>query len=175
MRWEGQAYCSILPRGHGNISPCQGKVLIFSLLWAVELRELPAPYYSEVWYHLLWVWPPGIVFQVRRMLIFQCWLLCPHHKITWEPCLVFWDRLQGYSLKWRGGHLSKLVYTLGFPLALMFPLGICLEILHTPRQSFVRMISPKKDDGVNFGCIWIQSNGEIVHVEIKSCCKSESF
>jgi hypothetical protein len=34
---------------------------------------------------------------------------------------------------------------------------------------------PREIDGADFGCIWIQSNGVMAHVEIKGCCKSEAF
>ncbi len=129
MRWEGRAYCSILPRGNGNIAPCQGNVLVVSFLWVVESGVLPAPYYSEVLYHLLWVCTPGILFQVCRMSIFQYWLLSLQYEVAWVPHLVFQDCLQDYSMRCRGGHLSKLVHTLGIPLALTFLIGICLENL----------------------------------------------
>ncbi len=90
MRWEGQAYHSILPRSHSNIATCQGNVWVVSHLWVVEMQALPAPYYSEVWYQLLWVCStPGILFQVCRMLIFQHWLLSLHWKVAWVPYPVF--------------------------------------------------------------------------------------
>ncbi len=71
MWWVGQAYFSILPRGYGSIAPCQGNVLVISLLWVVELQVLPAPYYSEVLYYLLQVCTPDILFQVCRMFFFS--------------------------------------------------------------------------------------------------------
>jgi hypothetical protein len=39
----------------------------------------------------------------------------------------------------------------------------------------VGILSPRKDDGADFGYIWIQSDGVITHIKIKGCCKSESF
>ena len=57
MWWEEQAYRSVLPRGHGTIVPCQGSVLVASLLWVVESQVLPASYYSEVWICLLSTYP----------------------------------------------------------------------------------------------------------------------
>ncbi len=86
---RGKLFCSVLPRGHGNIAPCQGNVGVVLLLWAVELWVLPAPYYSEVWHHLLWVLNPGILFQVCRMSIFQRWILSPHREGAWVPLLIF--------------------------------------------------------------------------------------
>ncbi len=146
MKWDGRAFRSILLRCHGNIAPCQGNVWVFSLLWVVELQVLPAHYYSEVWYHLLWVYTPGILFLVHRMLIFQCWLLSPHRKVAWVPHLVFLDGLQGYSWRCRGGHLSlsKLINTLEIPLALTFFLGICQENLHCTLVTACRNTFPKE-------------------------------
>ncbi len=144
MRWEGQAYCSILPRVHGSIAPWLGNVLVVSLLWAVESQVFPAPYYFESWYHLLWVCTPGIWFQVRRMWFFQCSLLSLHCEVAWKPFIVFLDGLQGYSLGCRGGHLSQLVHNLGNPLALTFFLGICLENLQCPSVISCRNIYSKE-------------------------------
>ncbi len=59
---------------------------------------LPAPYYSEVWYHLFWVCIPGILFQVHIMLIF-------------EPCLVFLDGLQGLSKAHTWTNVIKFIYS----------------------------------------------------------------
>jgi hypothetical protein len=39
----------------------------------------------------------------------------------------------------------------------------------------VRLLPSWKHDGADFGCISVQSNGKIAHVEIKGYCKSESF
>ncbi len=149
MRWAGQAYCSVLPRGHSNIAPFQGNVLVVSLLWAVESQVLLASYYSEVWFHLLWECTSGILFQVRRMSIFQHWLLSPHRNVAWVPCLVFLDSLQGYSLRCRGCHLStKVVHTLRIQLALKFLTEICLENLQCPSvitcRNICRNIFPKR-------------------------------
>ena len=36
-------------------------------------------------------------------------------------------------------------------------------------------ITPREYDRADFGCIWIQSNGVVAHVEIEGCCISESF
>jgi hypothetical protein len=45
----------------------------------------------------------------------------------------------------------------------------CLENLLFPLLALVGVLAPRKDDGTDFGCVWIQSNGLIV-LEIKWCC-----
>ncbi len=42
-------------------------------------------------------------------------------------------------------------------------------------QSLVGVFTPREYDRADFGCIWIQSNSIVAHVEIKGCCKSEAF
>ncbi len=44
-----------------------------------------------------------------------------------------------------------------------------------PFPLVIASICLKGNDGADFGCIWIQSNGVIAHVEIKGCCKGEVF
>ncbi len=47
---------------------------------------------------------------------------------------------------------------------------IVWENLLFPSVSFLRKQAPRKDDGTDFGCAWIQSNG-IVALEIKCYCR----
>jgi hypothetical protein len=35
--------------------------------------------------------------------------------------------------------------------------------------ALVGVLAPRKDDGTDSGCIWIQSNG-LIALEIKCCC-----
>ncbi len=143
MRWKGWHFCSVLPRGHGNIAPCQGNVWVVSLLWVVELQILSVPYNPEVWYHLLWVCTPGILFQVCRMSNFQHWLSSLHCKVTWVSHQVFrWSSRLFLGMQRRS--LSKLVPTLGIPLALTFSLGICLDNMQCPLVIAFRNIFPKE-------------------------------
>ena len=57
----------------------------------------------------------------------------------------------------RGGHQGELIPFLGFPLALTMWLS------GKPAVSIVSscgsILAPRKDDGTDFGCVWIQSNG----------------
>jgi hypothetical protein len=45
----------------------------------------------------------------------------------------------------------------------------CLENLLFPSLALVGVLTPRKDDGTDLGCIWIQSNG-LIALEIKCCC-----
>ncbi len=67
----------------------------------------------------------------------------------------------------RGGHQGELIHLLGIPLALTMWLS------GEPAVSIVSscgsILAPRKDDGTDFGCIWIQSNG-LFALEIKCCC-----
>jgi hypothetical protein len=36
----------------------------------------------------------------------------------------------------------------------------------------VGVFFPRKDNGADFGCIWIQSNGVIIHVQIRAVAKA---
>jgi hypothetical protein len=45
----------------------------------------------------------------------------------------------------------------------------CLENLPSPLLVLVGDQGPRKDDGTDFGCIWIQSNG-LIALEIKCSC-----
>jgi hypothetical protein len=64
-------------------------------------------------------------------------------------------------------------YNLGIPSALT----ICLS--GEPAVSIVNswwdVLATRKDDGTNFECVWIQSNGVTAHFEIKGCCIREFF
>jgi hypothetical protein len=67
----------------------------------------------------------------------------------------------------RGGHQGELIPLLGIPLALTMWLS------GEPTVSIVSscgsILAPRKDDGTDFGCVWIQSNGQIA-LEIKCYC-----
>ncbi len=69
----------------------------------------------------------------------------------------------------------KLVHTLGIPLAPSFLLEICVENLQYPSVISCRVFSPRKDDGTDFGWVWIQPNGVVAHVQVKGYCIGESF
>jgi hypothetical protein len=45
----------------------------------------------------------------------------------------------------------------------------CLENLLFPLLALLGVLAPRKDDGADFGCFWIQSNG-LIALEIKCCC-----
>ncbi len=131
---------------------------------------------------LLWGLIPSLLSMYPRYSIssvqnvnFWHWLLSPHCNVAWVPHLIFLDGLQGYFWRCREGHLSKLVHTLWIPSALMVSLGNVWRTCNAHRLLLVGMFSPRKDNGTDFRCIWIQSNGVVTHVEIKVCCKRESF
>ena len=69
----------------------------------------------------------------------------------------------------------RLVQTLGIPLAPTFHLKIYLENLQYPLVITYRCIFPKKDDGADFGCIWIQFNGAIAHAETRTRVVSNQY
>jgi hypothetical protein len=45
----------------------------------------------------------------------------------------------------------------------------CLENLLFPSLAIGGVLAPREDDGTDFGCIWIQSNG-LIALKIKCCC-----
>ena len=127
---------------------------------------------------LLWGLIPSLISTYPRYFLssaqnvdYQRWRVSPHRDIAWEPPLVCLDGRQGFSLRCRGGHQCKLVHTLRIPLAPSWkkpgepalPIG---NREYLPQRKLMVQI---------FGCIWIQSNGVLAHVEIKGCCKSEAF
>jgi hypothetical protein len=67
----------------------------------------------------------------------------------------------------RGGHQGELMPLLGIPLA------PTMWLSGEPAVSIVSscgsILAPRKDDGTDFGCIWIQSNG-LIALEIKCYC-----
>ncbi len=67
----------------------------------------------------------------------------------------------------RGGHPGELIPLLGIPLA------PTMWLSGEPAASIVSscgsILAPRKDDGTDFGCIWIQLNG-LIALEIKSYC-----
>ncbi len=67
----------------------------------------------------------------------------------------------------RGGHQGDLIPLLGISLALTMWLS------GEPAVSIVSscgsILAPRKDDGTDFGCVWIQSNG-LIALEIKCFC-----
>ncbi len=66
-----------------------------------------------------------------------------------------------------------LIHALGIPLAPTF-LVECLEPAVTIVNLLWEYTFPKeKNDGTDFGCVFIQSNGEIAHIEIKGSCMRE--
>jgi hypothetical protein len=67
----------------------------------------------------------------------------------------------------RGGHQGELIPLLGIPLA------TTMWLSGEPAVSIVSscgsILALRKDDGTDFGCIWIQSNG-LIALEIKCHC-----
>ncbi len=67
----------------------------------------------------------------------------------------------------RDGHQGELI-----PL-LVIPLAPTMWLSGEPAVSIVSScgstLAPRKDDGTDFGCVWIQSNG-LIALEIKCCC-----
>ena len=166
MRWEGQAFWSVLPKGHGSIAPCLGNACSLTFVggWIASITCIL----------LLWGLMPslvsmylGILFPVRRMLTFPRWLLSPCREGAWVPLQVFWDGPQGCSQRCRGDCLIKLAHTPGLQLAPTFYFEKCLEnTCDTHRKSLVGIFTPRKDDGKDSGCIGVQSNGVITHSQI---------
>ncbi len=66
----------------------------------------------------------------------------------------------------RGGHQGELIPLLGIPLA---PTMWLSENLLFLLLALVGDQAPRKDDGTDFGCIWIQSNG-LIALGIQCCC-----
>jgi hypothetical protein len=67
----------------------------------------------------------------------------------------------------RGDHQGELIPLLGIPLApTMWLSG---ETAGSIVSSCGSILATRKDDGTDFGCAWIQSNG-LLALEIKSCC-----
>ena len=68
----------------------------------------------------------------------------------------------------RGGHQGELIQLLGIPLA------PTMWLSGEPAVSIVSscgsILAPRKDDGTDFGCVWIQSNG-LIALEIKCYCR----
>jgi hypothetical protein len=67
----------------------------------------------------------------------------------------------------RGGHQGELIPLLGIPLVLT--MWLSGEPAVSIVSSCERILAPRKDDGTDFGCIWIQSNG-LIAIEIKCYC-----
>jgi hypothetical protein len=67
------------------------------------------------------------------------------------------NRPQDCLKRCRGGHQGELIPCfLGFHSLRQCD---CLENLPFSLLALVRVLAPRKDDGTDFGCIWIQSNG----------------
>jgi hypothetical protein len=74
---------------------------------------------------------------------------------------------QDCLIRFRGGHQGELIPLLGIPLA------PTMWLSGEPAVSIVSscgsILAPRKDDGTDFGYVWIQSNGPIA-LEIKCYC-----
>ncbi len=67
----------------------------------------------------------------------------------------------------RGGHQGELISRLGIPLAPT--MWLSEESAVSIVSSCGSILAPRKDDGTDFECIWIQSNG-LIALEIKCYC-----
>ncbi len=132
---------------------------------------MSTPGYSGVYY--LWI-PPGIQFKVRRMSNLST-LTC---KSASRSCLrIHLDCLtavksnlfgpQDCLKRCRGGHWGELIPLLGILLALT--MWLSGEPAVSIISSCGSILPPRKDDGTDFGCVWIQSNG-LIALEIKCYC-----
>jgi hypothetical protein len=73
----------------------------------------------------------------------------------------------------RGGHQGELIHSLGIPVA--STIVISGEPAVSILNSYGSILAPRKDDGTDFGCVWIQSNGIMAYFEMKGCCIREFF
>ncbi len=67
----------------------------------------------------------------------------------------------------RGGHQGELIPLLGIPLAPT--IWLSGEPAVSINSSCGSILAPRKNDGTDFGCVWIQSD-DLIALEIKCCC-----
>ncbi len=130
--------------------------------------------YAMLLWGLLLVSTSRYSVKVRRMLNLSA-LTC---KSASQSCLrIHLDCLtavksnifgpQDYLKRCRGGHQGELIPPLRIQLA------PTMWLSGEPAVSIVSscgsILAPRNDDGTDFGCVWIQSNG-LIALEIKCYC-----
>ncbi len=143
------------------------------LPWAVASQILPAPCYSGVLLASLWVNTSRFSFKCARYFPLTFWVSVA--KLLRNPSRLFrgpQDCLQ----RCIGGPWWVLVHALGIPLAPTF-LVECRRTCRNHHASLLVGVKlPQwKNDGTDFGCVFIQSNSEIAHVEIKGSCMRDFY
>ncbi len=162
---------SVQPSGHDIVLPCHGSVLL-SFLFGWLNQDCV---YALLLWGLLLVSTSRYSVEVHRMLNLFA-LTC---KSVSQSCLrIHLDCLtavksnlfghQDCLNKCRRDHQGELVHLLGF-----HQLRQC-DCLGEPAVSIVSscgsILAPRKDDGTDFGCAWIQSNG-LIALETKYYCR----
>jgi hypothetical protein len=120
--------------------------------------------YALLLWGLLLVTASRYSVEVRRMSNFST---LTFKSASWSCLRIHLDCLtavksnlfgpQDYLKRCRGGHQGELIHLLGIPLApTMWLSG---EPVISIVGSCGSILAPRKDDGTDFGCIWIQSNG----------------
>ncbi len=160
---------SVQPSGLDSVLPCHGSVLL-SLFFGRLNRDYV---YALLLWGLLLVNTSRYSVKVHRMSNLSA-LTCESAS---QSCLrIHLDCLtaikrnlfgpQDCLKRCRGGHQGELIHFLGFHWLRQCD---CLENLLFPLLVLVGVLAPRKDDGTDFGCIWIQSNG-LIALEIKCYC-----